>query len=314
RAPPRRAGRRLGARRGVRARARAPRRRGRPRRARARPPAARLVRGVGRPADQRHRVGRRAGPRRGRRRRVPRARRRAPRQGPHRRRSGRGRPPPSRRDLRVVVREEVRPLPRRGAPRLGRAPRRARRRAPRRPVAAHPAAGAGRADRRARRAALRDRALGGAGEALMAALRATAVRALLLALLPIAVGGCGGVPLTPAAISGAPVPEDVRRDVVATWREAVALANDFLASPFRATLPAGRFELADDAGMRFVTNAGSWPIAVYCTTWGDVCVAFGFAAQEREWGFVVGSMAPERDRLVDNSLFVYASGWRKPAR
>jgi hypothetical protein len=149
---------------------------------------------------------------------------------------------------------------------------------------------------------------------LTAALRRAAARALLLAMVPIAVGGCSGVPLTPAAISGAPVPEDVRRDVVATWREAVALANDFLASPFRATLPAGRFELADDAGMRFVTDAGSWPIAVYCTPWGDVCVAFGFAAQEREWGFVVGSMAPERDRLVDNSLFVYASGWRKPAR
>jgi hypothetical protein len=147
----------------------------------------------------------------------------------------------------------------------------------------------------------------------MAALRAAAARALLLATLPGAGGGCGGVPLTPAAISGAPVAEDVRRDVVATWREAVALANEFLASPFRATLPAGRFELADDAGMRFVTDAGAWPITVRCTTWGDVVVWFGFAAQEREDGFVVGSMAPERDRLVDNSLFVNGSGWRKPA-
>jgi hypothetical protein len=65
--------------------------------------------------------------------------------------------------------------------------------------------------------------------------------------------------------------------------------------------------------MRFVTAAGVWPITVRCTTWGDVVVWFGFAAQEREDGFVVGSMAPERDRLVDNSLFVNGSGWRKPA-
>ena len=37
--------------------------------------------------------------------------------------------------------------------------------------------------------------------------------------------------------------------------------NEFLASDWRRTLPAGRFELAPD-GMRFVTAQGTWPIAV----------------------------------------------------
>lgn len=65
--------------------------------------------------------------------------------------------------------------------------------------------------------------------------------------------------------------------------------------------------------MRFVTPLGTWPIAVRCNWWGDVCVACGFAAQEREYGFVVGEREPERDRLVDNSFFQYGDGARKPA-
>ena len=103
------------------------------------------------------------------------------------------------------------------------------------------------------------------------------------------------------------VSQEERREIVATWREATERANAFLASPYRRTLPAGRYEFDDRDGMRFVTAAGTWPIAVRCTTWGDLCVACGFAAQEREDGFVVGSRGRARDRLVDNSLFV--SGW-----
>lgn len=133
----------------------------------------------------------------------------------------------------------------------------------------------------------------------------------LLALAPLA--GCSGVALTPDSIGASTVAAPLPHDAVATWREAVALANDFLASPWRRTLPAGRLELSDADGMRFVTEQGAWPISVRCTPWGDVIVDFGFAAQEREWGFVVGSMEPGRDRLVDNSLFVAPNGWRKPA-
>ena len=142
--------------------------------------------------------------------------------------------------------------------------------------------------------------------------RGARLAALALAL-PLGAPGCSSVELTPESIGKAAVGDDLRRDAVATWREAVALANEFLDSPQRRTLPAGRYEISDDSGMRFVSAAGAWPIAVRCTTWGDVVVDFGFAAQEREWGFVVGEMEPERDRLVDNSLFVAPNGWRKPA-
>jgi hypothetical protein len=116
------------------------------------------------------------------------------------------------------------------------------------------------------------------------------------------------------AIERADAPEEIRRDAVAKWREAIALANDFLASDWRCTLPGGRFELDDERGMRFVSAAGTWPIEVRCNRYGDLCVATGFAAQEREYGFVVGEIDPERDRAVDNSFFCTSSGWRRPAQ
>jgi hypothetical protein len=139
--------------------------------------------------------------------------------------------------------------------------------------------------------------------------RPLAAFATLLLLDP----GCRSVELTPAAVERALVEAPAPARAAATWREAVALANEFLASAQRRTLPEGRFELSEGAGMRFLTSAGAWPITVCCTSWGDVCVAFGFAAQEREWGFVVGSKEPERDRLVDNSLFVGPGGFRLTA-
>ncbi len=124
---------------------------------------------------------------------------------------------------------------------------------------------------------------------------------------------CSSVTLSPAAIATADVPEDERRDVVTDWREAVVIANEFLASEWRWTLPPGHYELDDQIGMTFVGEQGCWPIAVRCTTWGDLCVAIGFSAQEREDGFVVGEAGKERDRLVDNSLFVFPdSGWGMP--
>ena len=138
-------------------------------------------------------------------------------------------------------------------------------------------------------------------------------RSGLLALIAAAAlgSGCANVTLTPASIErpddaelAAAVPLAERQATVARWREAVLIANDFLASTWRQTLPSGRFELDDAAGMTFVTKFGSWPIAVRCTTWGDLCVATGFAAQEREDGFVIGEQGRERDRCVDNSLFL----------
>jgi hypothetical protein len=141
--------------------------------------------------------------------------------------------------------------------------------------------------------------------------------ALLPALALLLLCSCANVAITPAAIvrldDDSTVPADERRARVATWRAAVAVANGFLASEWRRTLPAGRYELDDANGMTFVTAHGTWPIEVRCTTWGDLCVATGFAAQERERGFVVGESGEERDRLVDNSLFVGSSGWIRPA-
>jgi len=119
---------------------------------------------------------------------------------------------------------------------------------------------------------------------------------------------CASVDVTPASIRAADVPEAERAEVLARWRESVEIANEFLVSPFRRTLPEGRFELDDGAGLSFVSTAGAWPIRVRCTGWGDLCLALGFQAQEREDGFVVGRVTPRRDRRVDNALFRIRGG------
>lgn len=119
--------------------------------------------------------------------------------------------------------------------------------------------------------------------------------------------------VTPAGIRGAPVLAAERDAILATWARAIDLANDFLASDFRRTLPEGRYTLDEASGMTFHATDADWPIAVRCTTWGDVCTTSGFAAQERSWGFVVGQRAPRRDRRTDNSLFRDAMGNLLPA-
>lgn len=133
----------------------------------------------------------------------------------------------------------------------------------------------------------------------------------LAAVLLGLAAGCVDVTVTPRAIReiAAPdVPTADRDAAIALWEEAVALANEFLASDWRRTLPDGRYLLDPDAGMRFVAGERAWPIVVRCTTWGDLCVACGFAAQERADGFVVGRCAPDRDRRIDHSLFRFADG------
>lgn len=120
--------------------------------------------------------------------------------------------------------------------------------------------------------------------------------------------------VTPEGIARAGIPQEVRDESLKTWRAAIAAMNEFLASDFRRTLPPGRFELDERDGMRFVTGQGTWPIEVHCNWWGDLCLFTGFTAQEREYGFVVGEVDPERDRLVDNSFFSYNDASRKEAR
>jgi hypothetical protein len=133
-------------------------------------------------------------------------------------------------------------------------------------------------------------------------------RALACALLPL-LGACSVVPITPAAIRQADAPQADRERAVQTLTAAVARCNEFMASPFRHALPPGHFVLDDVQGLRFETAAGTWPIEIRCTDWGDVVLSFGFQAQEGEGGFTVGEVEPERDRLIDNSLLRDQHGW-----
>jgi hypothetical protein len=118
--------------------------------------------------------------------------------------------------------------------------------------------------------------------------------------------------VTPATIAQANVPDDVKRAASQRLRDAVQLADEFLASDARLTLPPGRFELDDVEGTRFVTALGTWPAVGRCNTWGDVVAACGFAAQEREYGFACGARAANRDRAVDNSWLEFDDGELKP--
>ncbi len=136
----------------------------------------------------------------------------------------------------------------------------------------------------------------------------------LVAILALAAPGCRATVVTPVSVLQASAPQAEREQAVTNWKEAVVLANEFLASPFRLTLPEGHFEL-DDWGMRFVRAAGEvCPITVCSTTMGDICVSLGYAAQEREYGFAVGARdGEENDPVIDNSLFRLPDGsWRDP--
>ena len=132
---------------------------------------------------------------------------------------------------------------------------------------------------------------------------------LTLTLLIVA---CSSPPITPAALREL-APEDPRAEqALELWRQGIELANGFLASEHRTILAPGRIEL-DETGMRYVTADDVQPIEVRQTTWGSICLTFGFDAQERSWGFVVGGRG-EGDALYANSLFLDAGDdWRHPA-
>lgn len=127
-------------------------------------------------------------------------------------------------------------------------------------------------------------------------------------LLLVLASGCRSVDVTPASLAAADVPAEESAALMATWEEGLDLANEFLVSDFRLTLPTGRYELAHEDGMRFATEHGTWPVEVRSTTWGDICVRIGFIAQERTRGFIVGKRDPDRDPVADNSLFRDSGG------
>jgi hypothetical protein len=139
----------------------------------------------------------------------------------------------------------------------------------------------------------------------MAELMSRAATSVRFACVAALAASCRSLEITPAALRDGTESRPERAAALERWTESIELANGFLASEFRRTLPAGRYELGED-GMRFVTASRTWPIRVVSSSWGDLVVRTGFAAQEREWGFVVGSRSPADDPLVDHSFFRYA--------
>ncbi len=125
--------------------------------------------------------------------------------------------------------------------------------------------------------------------------------------LAAGLGACRSIPVTPVAIETCSAAPEEKERALRRWREAVDLANEFLASPFRRTLPAARYDLGPD-GMRFVAGDRAWPIEVRSTTWGDLVLWAGFQAQEREYGFCVGECLPEEEPLLDHSFFRTSDG------
>jgi hypothetical protein len=141
------------------------------------------------------------------------------------------------------------------------------------------------------------------------------VKRALPVLGAMALSACCGIHITPDSLrKSAPADAEL---AIGAWLEAVALANEFLASPLRKTLPAGTFELDDQAGMTFVTERGRLPMEVWWTPWGDVTLWTGGAAQEASYGFVVGRRNIEgrtSNRVLDNSFFRGKSGdWHAPS-
>ena len=139
--------------------------------------------------------------------------------------------------------------------------------------------------------------------------RTLAVRRTLIAVALSATAACSSVAVTPRALREADVPQVEREQLVEGWTSAVERCNEFLASPYRHALPAGRIVLDDARGMRFESDGATWPLEVRCTSWGDFVLWFGFQAQERTYGFTVGECPPERDRVADNALFRDDSGF-----
>jgi hypothetical protein len=133
---------------------------------------------------------------------------------------------------------------------------------------------------------------------------------LILSFVLLGGAGCTSVQVTPARIREAKVPFTEIESATARWNGAIELANAFLASPWRRTLPAGKFVM-EDGGMIFRSEVGDWPSRVRVTQIGDLLGRMGFIAQERSDGFVVGRTPPRRDAVIDNTFFRHLNG--KPA-
>ncbi len=100
----------------------------------------------------------------------------------------------------------------------------------------------------------------------------------------------------------------VREQALALFGKGLEQANEFLASEHRLSLPVARYELEPDGGLVFVTESKRWPIRIRNSLSGDLVIFFGFRAQERDDGFVVGARPPDEFPAIDNSLFRLPDG------
>lgn len=132
--------------------------------------------------------------------------------------------------------------------------------------------------------------------------------ALCFTLPLLLLAGCSSTVITPASVRHAATTPDESAALIARWEAAVVIANAFLESPFRRTLPAGRFTVADD-GMSFASASGDrWPMIVRYDAIGQACVNLGFVAQERRDGFAIGHAPPRRNVVTDNTFFRTRAG------
>jgi len=102
-----------------------------------------------------------------------------------------------------------------------------------------------------------------------------------------------------------------KEDYLAQWEAGIAKANAFLASEANLSLPHGSYELLND-GMILRTEDRAWEVSVKKTTYGRMAASFGYPAQERSWGFVVGS-GGKGPSAVANTLFYRIDGQRRSA-
>lgn len=123
--------------------------------------------------------------------------------------------------------------------------------------------------------------------------------------------GCASVHVTPRTIREVPGRQKDAGVALASLAQAVAIANEFLKSDFRKTLPAGRLTLSD-TGIVFKTKDRDLPLDIRCCPAGDILIPFHMVAQERASGFVVGLVKPRQHRVIDNSLFLQTNGERLP--
>lgn len=124
--------------------------------------------------------------------------------------------------------------------------------------------------------------------------------ALAISLL-LGLAACSTL-VSPGAIRDcSSLPESERAEHLARWQAAVELANGFLASEENESMPAGEYLLSDE-GMTFRTPEREYEVTIRNTWWGDLTVCTGYTAQERSWGFVVGTEG-DGPEVVANSFF-----------